>query len=325
MTQATTEPQTENRKPTVVGVRFQRLGKAYHFDAGGLGEPLHLGDHVLVTTSHGRQIGQVVQFVSEPVPPAEGTWRRIDGLASAQDLLIEQSWRTKEPEALVGCRERSVQLGLRSVKIVAAQYGFEGQRLTFVFTVEGEEHPELKSLRADMQQRYSRSQVELHQVGPRDVARILGGMGACGLEARCCSKFLTEFSPISIKMAKAQGISLNPGEITGMCGRLRCCLIYEYEQYVQARLQLPKRGKRVATPRGEGKVVDVFPLRESVLVDLGEEAGAIEFSRSDLQPLDELEALQTKADDPCGRQTNAGCARRDQAPSGDEAGSSAAS
>lgn len=306
--QDTRDRQSEIGRTTIVSVRFQRLGKAYHFDAGGLGELLHLGDYVLVTTSHGRQIGEVVQFVADPVPPAEGTWRKIDGMASAQDLLIEQSWKAREPEALVSCRERSAQLGLRNVKIGAAQYGFEGQRLTFLFTVEGEEHPELKSLRSDMQQRYSRSQVEFHQVGPRDVARILGGMGACGQEARCCAKFLTEFSPISIKMAKAQGISLNPGEITGMCGRLRCCLIYEYEQYVQARQDLPKRGKRVGTPRGEGKVVDVFPLRETVLVDLGEEVGAVEFSKADLQPLDEVEALQTKAGDPCGRQSNGDCA-----------------
>ncbi|MGD0575583.1 MAG: regulatory iron-sulfur-containing complex subunit RicT [Anaerolineales bacterium] len=313
----TTERQVDVGKPAVVGVRFQRLGKTYHFDAGIFGEQLRVGDHVLVTTSRGRQIGQVVQFVPDPVPPTEGTWRAIDGPASAQDLLIQQSWKTREPEALVSCRERSVQLGLRSVKIVAAEYGFEGQRLTFLFTVEGEEHPELKSLRADMQQRYSKSQVELHQIGPRDVARILGGMGACGLETRCCSKFLTEFSPISIKMAKAQGISLNPSEITGMCGRLRCCLIYEYEQYVQARQQLPKRGKRVATPRGEGKVVDVLPLRESVLVDLGEDLGAMEFSKADLQPLDELEALQKKANDPCGRQEGGGCTCEGKPPSGE--------
>jgi cell fate regulator YaaT (PSP1 superfamily) len=119
-------------------------------------------------------------------------------------------------------------------------------------------------------------------------------------------------------MAKAQGISLNPSEITGMCGRLRCCLIYEYEQYVQARQQLPKRGKRVATPRGEGKVVDVLPLRESVLVDLGEDLGAVEFSKTDLQPLDELEALQKKANDPCGHHESGGCTCGGKAPSGEK-------
>ncbi len=108
----------------------------------------------------------------------------------------------------------------------------------------------------------------MRQIGPRDVAKIIGGMGACGLETRCCSKFLTDFSPISIKMAKAQGISLTPSEITGMCGRLRCCLIYEYEQYVKARKTLPKRKKRVVTPNGEGMVIDVAPLSGMVTVKL---------------------------------------------------------
>src|SRR4030067_407106 len=109
------------------------------------------------------------------------------------------------------------------------------------------------------------------RVGPRDVPKTRGGVGACGLQERCCSKFLTEFSPISIKMAKAQGISLNPQEITGMCGRLRCCLVYEYDQYVQARKELPKVKKRVVTPMGPGKVVDVLPLRQAVIVHLEEE------------------------------------------------------
>jgi cell fate regulator YaaT (PSP1 superfamily) len=103
-------------------------------------------------------------------------------------------------------------------------------------------------------------------------------MGACGLECRCCTAFLTEFNPISIKMAKEQGISLTPTEITGMCGRLRCCLVYEYEQYVEARKQLPKRGKMVVTPKGNGKVLDVSPLNETVLVEL-EQGGQHEFIR----------------------------------------------
>ena len=109
----------------------------------------------------------------------------------------------------------------------------------------------------------------MRQIGPRDVAKLLGGFGACG-ELRCCSTFLTDFSPISIKMAKAQGISLNPSEITGMCGRLRCCLVYEYEQYVQARQQLPKKNKRIGTPEGEGRVIDVLPLQDAVLVAVGD-------------------------------------------------------
>jgi cell fate regulator YaaT (PSP1 superfamily) len=150
-----------------------------------------------------------------------------------------------------------------------------------------------------MQKQYPQSQVEMRQIGPRDVAKLLGGMGACGLETRCCSKFLTEFSPISIKMAKEQGISLTPQEITGMCGRLRCCLVYEYEQYAAARKELPKRNKRVVTPMGEGKVLDVNPLRMTIRVELPD-VGGREFHRNQVEPWDELEALRRKSEQPCG-------------------------
>jgi cell fate regulator YaaT (PSP1 superfamily) len=150
----------------------------------------------------------------------------------------------------------------------------------------------------------------MRQIGPRDVAKIIGGMGACGLETRCCSQFLTDFSPISIKMAKEQGISLTPNEITGMCGRLRCCLIYEYDQYVEARKNLPKRNKRVVTPRGEGKVVDVLPMNNKVIVLLeGEEGKRFTeiFDLEELQPWDELEALRRKSQAPCDRHDSGGC------------------
>jgi cell fate regulator YaaT (PSP1 superfamily) len=118
--------------------------------------------------------------------------------------------------------------------------------------------------------------------------------------------FLTDFSPISIKMAKEQGISLTPSEITGMCGRLRCCLVYEYEQYVEARKQLPKRGKRVVTPNGEGKVIDVFTLKQSILVEL-DTGVRQEYPHTDLQPWDELEALRRKSEAPCDKHDGGEC------------------
>jgi cell fate regulator YaaT (PSP1 superfamily) len=153
-------------------------------------------------------------------------------------------------------------------------------------------------LRHDMQKLFQPVQVELRQIGPRDMAKMLGGMGACGMEKRCCSRFLTEFSPISIKMAKEQGISLTPTEITGMCGRLRCCLVYEYEQYVEARKELPKRNKHVVTPLGEGKVIDVNPLMMSIQVEIPE-VGIREFANDEVEPWDELEAVRRKSHDPC--------------------------
>ncbi len=211
---------------------------------------------------------------------------------------------------MINCRARASELGLREIKVVAAEYNYDGSRLTFLFSTEGEEKVDLKSLKKDMHALYPTTHIEMRQIGPRDVAKIIGGMGACGLETRCCSKFLTDFSPISIKMAKEQGISLTPNEITGMCGRLRCCLIYEYEQYVEARKQLPKRNKRVVTPKGEGKVVDVLPMSNKVIVLLeGEEGKRFTeiFDHQDLQPWDELEALRRKSEAPCDRHNSGGC------------------
>ncbi len=298
-------------QPHIVGVRFQRVGKIYHFDASENRE-VQPGDFVIVETSRGRQLGEVVQIVPDPQKPPEGTWKPILRRANARDLMIRKLWQRKELEAMVTCRAKAADLYPKGVKIVAAEYSFDGARLSFFYSTETEEKVDLRALRRVMQRTYPRSRVEMRQIGPRDVAKIMGGMGACGLETRCCSMFLTEFSPISIKMAKEQGISLSPTEITGMCGRLRCCLIYEYEQYVEARKQLPKRNKRVVTPKGEGRVVDVFPLKDTVLVELNE-GGVEQFDRLDLQPWDELEALRRKSESPCDRHENGGCTCNPQA------------
>jgi cell fate regulator YaaT (PSP1 superfamily) len=290
---------------TIVGIRFQKIGKVYHFDATNI-KDIRPGDFAVVETSRGWQLGEVVHFVEDPQMPAEGMWKPIQRRATPRDLVMRQLWQRKELEAIIACREKLAELKIRGVKVVTAEYSFDGSRLTFLYSTETEEKIDLHALKNAMQRLFVRSRIDLKQVGPRDVAKFLDGMGACGLETRCCSAFLTEFSPISIKMAKDQGISLTPSEITGMCGRLRCCLIYEYEQYVEARKQLPKRGKRVITPRGEGKVLDVYPLKEVVIVEL-DEAGIDEFSRDDLQPWDELEALRRKSQDPCPDPENGDC------------------
>jgi len=289
----------------IVGIRFQKVGKVYHFDASNFRD-LKAGDYAVVDTSRGRQLGEVVQIVEDPQSPQEGSWKPIQRRATPRDLLMRQLWQQKELEAMINCRAKAAELKLKGVKIVAAEYSFDGSRLSFLYSTETEEKVDLRALRNAIQRVYPRSRVEMRQVGPRDVAKLLGGMGACGLENRCCSMFLTEFSPISIKMAKEQGISLTPSEITGMCGRLRCCLVYEYEQYVEARKQLPKRGKRVVTPQGEGKVVDVFPLKDTAMVEL-DEAGVQEFARLDLQPWDEIEALRRKSEAPCDKHEGGDC------------------
>ncbi len=291
-------------EPFIVGIRFSKVGKVYHFDATNFND-LNTGDHVVVETSRGWQLGQVAELGRSVQAPSEADLKPIDRRATPRDLLLRQMWQTKEVEVLVSCRQRASDLRLSGVKIVAAEYSFDGSRLTIMYGTETDEKVDLKSLRQDMQKQYSHSQVELRQIGPRDVAKIMGGMGACGLETRCCTKFLTDFSSISIRMAKEQGISLTPSEITGMCGRLRCCLIYEYEQYVAARQQLPKRNKRVITPQGEGKVVDVLVLRQAVIVELPE-TGRREFTMAEIQPADELEAFRQKAQSPCDQDCDCG-------------------
>jgi cell fate regulator YaaT (PSP1 superfamily) len=269
----------------VVGIRFSKVGKIYHFDASKISD-VAIGDIVVVETSRGWQLGDVVQILVDPPPPPEGAWKLVDRRANPRDLVCRLNWQSREEEVVESCRQRKEELRLSGIKIVAAEFSFEGSRLTILFSNESEEKAELKSLRQDMQKRFAPTQVELRQIGPRDVAKILSGIGACGLEKRCCSQFLTDFSSISIRMAKEQGISLTPTEITGMCGRLRCCLVYEYDQYTEARSKLPKRNKRVITPQGEGKVVDVHPMSQRVVVELPE-VGYREFGIEELTGLDE--------------------------------------
>jgi len=293
----------------IIGVRFTKIGKIYHFNSNSLPD-VGVGEHVIVDTSRGKHLGEVVQLVQEMPPKPEGGWKSVERRATPRDLLLQQSWQAKQTEAMINCRARASELKLKQVKIVAAEYNYDGTRLAFLFSTESEDKVDLKSLKKDMHELYPQTNVEMRQIGPRDVAKLLGGMGACGIETRCCSKFLTDFSPISIKMAKEQGISLTPNEITGMCGRLRCCLVYEYEQYVAARKTLPKRNKRVLTPKGEGKVIDIMPMNDKVVVAIEVEGSRPEhhtFTREEIQPWDELETLRRKSQAPCDRHEGGGC------------------
>ncbi len=285
---------------TVAGVRFHRVGKLYHFDYSAHPQ-LQSGDYVIVETARGRQMGQIVSFAAAEADNRD--YKPIMRPASPRDLSLKQYWEMQQDDALDTCRQIANRLGhLRDAKFVAAHYNYDGSMLTFLFTAEDKVNT--GRLGSELSHAFPKTQVELRQIGPRDVAKLLGGFGACG-EERCCSTFLTDFSPISIKMAKMQGISLNPSEITGMCGRLRCCLVYEYEQYVEARKQLPKRNKRVGTPHGEGKVLDVHPLQDAVTV-LVEDTRYL-LKREELLPLEELEAFQKKAKEPCTKHGDGPC------------------
>jgi cell fate regulator YaaT (PSP1 superfamily) len=289
---------------SIVGVRFSKVGKIYHFDASHL-ENIKVGDAVIVETSRGWQLGEVAQLVGDIDQSIDGSIKPVDRLATPRDLLLRQMWELKEIDAVEICRKRVAELNLHLIKIIAAEYSFDGTRLAIIYSSEGEEKADLKSLRQDTQRQFAPAQVELRQVGPRDVAKIIGGMGACGLEKRCCTRFLNEFSSISIRMAKDQGISLTPSEITGMCGRLRCCLIYEFETYTEARKGLPKRNKRVGTPEGEGKVVDVLPLQGRIKIDIPE-VGVREYTREQFEAFENqaLASLQSKPEQPVQQTTS---------------------
>ncbi len=238
-------------KARVAGVRFQPTGKVYHFDASG-SQDLRPGDFALVETVRGQQLGEVVCVHSprkgEDVRPLKPVRRRATGL----DLALRQQWQEKEEEILSTARDAAAELGL-PIKIIIAEHTFDGQRLTLLYGSK-EDRLDLGELEHRLRQDME-VQVDLRQIGPRDQAKLMGGYGVCG-GLRCCSRFLSEFRSISIKMAKQQGVSLHPSSITGMCDRLRCCMFYEYEQYVDACRKLPRRKKRVRTPHGEGKVVD---------------------------------------------------------------------
>ncbi|MDZ4768654.1 MAG: regulatory iron-sulfur-containing complex subunit RicT [Chloroflexota bacterium] len=294
-----TEQLIEQIAATVAGVRFHRVGKVYHFDYSEYPQ-LQVGDHVIVETARGRQMGEIVSF--NAVESGDQQHKPIMRIATPRDLVLKHHWELQQDDAMRRLREKVDEFGgYDNIKFVSAVYNYDGTMLTYLYTTEDKVN--LNRLHNDLRRQFT-AQVEFRQIGPRDVAKLLGGFGACG-ELRCCSTFLTDFSPISIKMAKMQGVSLNPSEITGMCGRLRCCLVYEYENYVEARSKLPKKNKRVGTPHGEGKVLDVLPLQDAVLVQLEESRMIV--PRAELVPLDELEALARKAKAPCDKHGDGPC------------------
>lgn len=271
-------PQTAPEPQPIVGVRFQEGGKIYSFLPGTCTD-LRPGDFVVVDTAWGRQIGRVV-FIRE-VPPEK---RREDlktilRRATGADLAIRQQLEEKAKDLLLQLRRRALQESL-PVKFAVAEFTLDEKRLTILYEAEGK--ADLEKIRNELAEKLN-VQVELRQIGPRDRAKLLGGYGACG-EPRCCSRFLSDFAPVSIRMGKAQGISLTPTNITGMCGRLRCCLAYEYEVYVEAAEGMPKLKSQVRTPHGVGKVVDLLPLKGTVIVQIGEERVEVPASSVEVIP-----------------------------------------
>lgn len=250
-----------------VGVRYRRAGKIYSFSAAGL--ELNIGEWVVVETEHGAKLGTIVTPPREvPAQDLEEPLKPVMRLATAEDMEKREQVRQKEVEAVAKCRDLAMKHSL-PIKLLDAEGVLEGNYITIYFGAEG---------RVDFRQLVRelagalRTRVELHQVGPRDKTKLMGGIGKCGYEM-CCASFLTCFNPLSIKIAKEQSLSLEPAKISGICGRLLCCLGYERDLYRQFKECAPGPGQRVATPMGEGHVIGLNPVKEIVVVRL--DSGAV--------------------------------------------------
>ncbi|HEY9122126.1 MAG TPA: regulatory iron-sulfur-containing complex subunit RicT [Brevefilum sp.] len=270
----------------IIGVQFEEVGKIYYFDASRYPD-LKVGDPVVVRTSRGLQLATISQVRIDVDDLDFNSFKSVERPATPRDLLQRKALSIQEEETKEQIRNYFNENNLSAVKVVSAEYSLDGNRLFVLINSESSINYNIKRVHQDIQKMLKDVQLELRQIGPRDAAKLIGGMGACGMETRCCSKFLTEFSSISIRMAKTQDISLTPSEITGMCGRLRCCLMYEYDQYVEAIKTLPKRKRKVQTPMGEGRVVQILPLRQSVIVDIPE-IGPRQFTMEDLDRAEKI-------------------------------------
>ncbi|MBI3930808.1 MAG: stage 0 sporulation family protein [Chloroflexi bacterium] len=250
----------------IVGVRFKRAGKVYYFDPAGI--DLEVNDYVVVETNRGLELGRVVIAPKQVLAgDAVKSVKPIVRKAGPEDIDRAQEVEAKEREALDECRKLVDKLQL-PMKLLSAEYNLDGSRLTIYFSAV--ERVDFRELVRELANRL-KVWVEMRQTGPRDEAKLIGGLGRCG-RPLCCSSFLCEFAPVSIRMAKEQNLPLNPMKISGCCGRLMCCLVYENEQYHIMKGKLPKEGQLVSTAMGVAKVIGSNPLKETVLVELESEA-----------------------------------------------------
>ncbi|MCI9024603.1 MAG: stage 0 sporulation family protein [Dorea sp.] len=245
----------------VIGVRFRPAGKVYFFAPGRY--DIKTGDKVIVETARGVEFGWVVAGTKE-VPDEKITQplKSVIRIATKDDLLKEEKNREKEKEAFRICLEKIRKHGLE-MKLIDAEYTFDNNKVLFYFTADG--RIDFRELVKDLASVF-RTRIELRQIGVRDETKIRGGIGICG-RPLCCHTYLTEFAPVSIKMAKEQNLSLNPSKISGVCGRLMCCLTNEEETYEELNSHLPSNGDHVTTPDGlKGDVQSVNVLRQLVKV-----------------------------------------------------------
>ena len=245
---------------TIVGIQFQKNGKIYNYDINNL--DVKPDDYVIAETNHGIDLGQVAvgcRHVEETGSAI--SLKKLIRIATEKDLQTSAENREKEREAFAVCQKKIAEHKL-DMKLVSVEYAFDNSKALFYFTANG--RVDFRSLVKDLASVF-KMRIELRQIGVRDEARMIGGLGPCGRQI-CCGSFLEEFQPVSIKMAKEQNLSLNPTKISGVCGRLMCCLKYEQDHYEQTRKIMPRIGKEVSTPDGTGTVSDLNIVKETVFV-----------------------------------------------------------
>ncbi|PID01145.1 MULTISPECIES: stage 0 sporulation family protein [unclassified Sporosarcina] len=272
----------------VVGVRFKKAGKLYYFDP--LDMPIEIGDYVIVETARGVEYGKVASRSNEiddedVVLPL----KKIIRLADEGDRERVKENEQEANEAFDVCVEKITEHQL-DMRLVDVEYTFDRNKIVFYFTAEG--RVDFRNLVKDLAAIF-RTRIELRQIGVRDEAKMLGGIGPCG-RMLCCSTFLGDFEPVSIKMAKDQNLSLNPSKISGLCGRLMCCLKYENDAYEEAKALMPDLGKQVVTQDGVGKVVGLNLLERVLQVNMPAFERVVEYAWSEIEDLQKETAQLTK-------------------------------
>jgi cell fate regulator YaaT (PSP1 superfamily) len=263
-------------QPKIVAVSLQAAGHLYNYLAGGL--TLKRGDRVLVEGEAGTRLGTIEIEPHEPAHTLDlAAMRPVVRLARDSDLRLEEDTLTREHHALRLCVTRIRERDL-PMKLVTVDYTYDGRKAIFYFTAES--RVDFRDLVRDLANTL-RVRVEMKQIGARDESKVTGGLGPCGREL-CCSSWLRDFEAVTVKMAREQGLALNPSRLAGMCGRLKCCLRYEYATYLELKRELPNLGRRVESVQGNGKVVRQNILKKTVLIQREDDGGVVEATLQDL-------------------------------------------
>jgi len=256
--------QPEPKEKLLVGIKFRCAGKTYFFDS--CGNQLCFSDPVIVETENGLALGRVVTpCFAIPREQWPENLKPVIRKASRQDMERERKNREREARALRSCQDRVKQRNL-DMKLVRVEYLHDGSRAVFYYTAD--QRVDFRELVKDLAHELH-TRIEMRQIGVRDESKLVGGIGSCG-RVLCCASFLTEFSPVSVRMAKDQCLAMNPAKVSGLCGRLMCCLSFEHPVYQELLAKMPKRGSSVDTPEGKGMVLDLNPIMQTVLVQLQE-------------------------------------------------------